>query len=162
MRRSTRCAARSSMLCVAALVGCGGAHGRPVQRSAEPQLTPKLARALEAGLRRQVSEAAIPGVSAAIVFPDGREWSFAVGSAELKPRVAMMTRTAFPFDSVTKMATAALALRLAEEGRLRLDDPVGRWYRAGAVTSPRPSATCWATRPGRATTPRERTSAPGA
>jgi D-alanyl-D-alanine carboxypeptidase len=31
---------------------------------------------------------------------------------------------------VTKMAMAALALRLVEQGRLRLDDPIIRWYPA--------------------------------
>ena len=77
---------------------------------------------------RRSATAGIPGASAAIVFPNGREWSLAVGAARLKPRVAMMTRTAFPFDSVSKMATAALALRLAEDGRLDLHDPVVRWY----------------------------------
>jgi D-alanyl-D-alanine carboxypeptidase len=34
------------------------------------------------------------------------------------------------FDSVTKIAVAALALRLAEQGKLSLDDPVRRWYPA--------------------------------
>jgi D-alanyl-D-alanine carboxypeptidase len=85
---------------------------------------------LTAEFRREVTVAGIAGASAAIVFPDGREWSLAVGAAELKPRVAMTTRTSFHFDSVTKMATAALALRLAEQGRLGLDDPIIRWYPA--------------------------------
>lgn len=35
---------------------------------------------------------------------------------------------AIAFDSVTKIATAALAMRLVEQGRLRLDDPISRWY----------------------------------
>ena len=42
----------------------------------------------------------------------------------------MTTRTAMLFDSVTKIATAALALRLAEQGKLRLDDPISRAYPA--------------------------------
>jgi D-alanyl-D-alanine carboxypeptidase len=33
------------------------------------------------------------------------------------------------FESVTKVATAGLALRLAEQGKLSLDDPIGKWYR---------------------------------
>ena len=36
--------------------------------------------------------------------------------------------TALPFDSITKVATAALALRLVEERKLRLEDPIVRWY----------------------------------
>jgi len=113
---------------VVALAGCGAAHARPAGHGATLRLTPKLARTLDATLRSQVSQAGVPGASAAIVFPDGREWSLALGAAQLKPRVAMTTRTSFPFDSVSKMATAALALRLAEDGRLALDDPVAHWY----------------------------------
>jgi CubicO group peptidase (beta-lactamase class C family) len=40
----------------------------------------------------------------------------------------MTSDTSLPFDSVTKLATAALTMRLVEQGRLRLDDPIGRWY----------------------------------
>ena len=115
---------------VVALVGCGGGHRKSAAHAGGPTLTKALARTLDAQFRREVNLAGIPGASAAIVFPDGREWSRAVGAAELKPRVAMTTRTSFHFASVTKMATAALALRLAEQGRLGLDDPIIRWYPA--------------------------------
>jgi len=113
-----------------ALAGCGGGHRESAAHAGGPTLTGALARTLDARFRREVTLAGIPGASAAIVFPDGREWSRAVGAAELKPRVAMTTRTSFHFASVTKMATAALALRLAEQGRLGLDDPIIRWYPA--------------------------------
>jgi D-alanyl-D-alanine carboxypeptidase len=82
--------------------------------------------ALDLALRRQVELSGMPGASAAVVFADGHEWAGAAGDARLKPRQAMSTRTSLPFDSVTKLAVAALALRLAEQGRLRLDDPIGR------------------------------------
>jgi D-alanyl-D-alanine carboxypeptidase len=113
------------------LAACGGGHQREsAAHAGGPTLTDALARKLDAQFRREVTLAGIPGASAAIVFPDGREWSRAVGAAELKPRVAMTTRTSFSFASVTKMAMAALALRLVEQGRLGLDDPIIRWYSA--------------------------------
>ena len=112
----------------AALAGCGAVHPTPVRRDTTVRLTPKLTRTLDSTFRAQVNESGIPGASAAIIFPDGREWSLAVGAARLEPRVPMTTGTAFPFDSVSKMATAALALRLTEDGRLDLDDPVLQWY----------------------------------
>jgi D-alanyl-D-alanine carboxypeptidase len=115
---------------VVALAGCGGGHRESAAHAGGPRLTDALARTLDAKFRRDVTLAGIPGASAAIVFPDGREWSRAVGAAELTPRVAMTTDTSFHFASVTKMATAALALRLAEQGRLGLDDPIVRWYPA--------------------------------
>lgn len=112
---------------VVAVAGCGGGHHREsAAHAGGPTLTDALARTLDAQFRRDVTLVGIPGASAAIVFPDGREWSRAVRAAELKPRVAMTTRTSFHFASVTKMATAALALRLAEQGRLGLDDQIIR------------------------------------
>jgi D-alanyl-D-alanine carboxypeptidase len=119
---------------VVALAGsaCGGTtkHATPPPGPSGPHLTPRLAHALDAQLRDGFAEEAIAGVSAAIVFPDGREWSAADGLAVEATKQPMTSRTSMPLNSVTKMATAALALRYAEEGRLRLDDTIKRWYPA--------------------------------
>jgi D-alanyl-D-alanine carboxypeptidase len=111
-------------------VGCGGtpAGSASKGRAAGPRLTPALAHALDAQLRAKVTETAIPGASAAIVFPDGREWAGAAGLAILHPRRPMTSQTSLAFDSVTKLAVAALALRLVEQHRLALEDPIARWY----------------------------------
>lgn len=114
---------------VIVLVGCGGGSSQPESSgSAVPRLSARLAHALDAELRKRVRDSGIAGASAAIVFADGREWRGAAGAAVLKPRRAMAPSTALPFDGVTKVAAATLALRLAEMGRLRLDDPITRWY----------------------------------
>jgi D-alanyl-D-alanine carboxypeptidase len=119
---------------VVALAGsaCGGATKRTATTASPPgpRLTPRLAHALDATLRQGFGEEAIAGVSAAIVFPDGREWSSADGLAVVATKQPMTPRTSMPLDSVTKTATAALALRYAEEGRLSLDDTIKRWYPA--------------------------------
>ena len=100
-------------------------------------------RELDHRLREGVADAGIPGASAAIVFPDGRVWRGAAGDAVVKPRRAMTPDTSLPFDSITKLAAAALAMRLVEEGKLRLEDPVVRWYPAlagrRARDGPRPA-----------------------
>src|SRR5215208_3992036 len=111
------------------VLGCGcGGGGQPAPSASGPRLTGAMSRGLDRQLHKKVAETGIPGASAAVVFPDGREWSGAAGQAVLKPRRPMTPQTSLPFDSVTKIATAALALRLAEEHRLRLDDPIRRWY----------------------------------
>lgn len=118
---------------VIALAACGGNSGdRATQPHAAsgPRLTPRLAHTLDAQLRAGLKQTFVAGVSAAIVFPDGREWSGAAGAAVLRPRTPMTSRTSISFDSVTKVATAALAMRLVEQGRLRLDDPIRRWFPA--------------------------------
>ncbi len=126
--------ARRAVACVVvvAIAGtaCGGTTKRAPPAPTGPRLTPGLARTLDAQLRDGYANEGIAGVSAAIVFPDGREWSAADGLAVVATKQPMTPRTSLPFDSVTKTATAALALRYAEEGRLRLDDTIKRWYPA--------------------------------
>jgi len=122
-----------ALACLLTLLGgpaCGGGDERrtPSPPPPGPRLTASVARELDHRLRERVADAGIPGASAAVVFPDGRMWSGAAGDAVVKPRQPMTPKTALPFDSITKMATAALALRLVEEGRLRLEDPIVRWY----------------------------------
>jgi D-alanyl-D-alanine carboxypeptidase len=119
------------MLTLALLVAaCGGDRAQRASAPSGPRLTPQLARTLDMRLRAAVARTFVAGATAAIVFPDGREWSGATGAAILHPRTPMTTRTTIAFDSVTKSATAALAMRLAEQGRLRLNDPIRRWYAA--------------------------------
>lgn len=125
---------RGALACVMLLtllgLGCGGSKPDRPALPVGPRLTAQLGRTLDARLRMKVDETGIPGASAAIVFPDGRIWSGAAGSAVLEPEQPMTSETSLPFDSVTKTMTAALVLRLVEQGRLRLDDTIRRWYPA--------------------------------
>ena len=89
------------------------------------------------------------------MFPHGRMWSGAAGDAVVKPRRPMTPATSLAFDSVTKLAAAALAMRLVEEGKLRLDDPIVRWYPGWRGDAARRCATCSATPPARATRGRQ-------
>ncbi len=121
------------LLAAVVFAGCGGSGddaSKGAAAKAGPRLTDRMARQLDARFRDTVAGAGIPGASAAIVFPDGRVWTGAAGRAVVKPKRGMTTDTALPFDSVTKLATSALTMRLVEQGRLRLDDPIGRWYPA--------------------------------
>jgi len=125
--------ARLAVACAVllALAGCGKAtdQGAAV-REPGVRLTPAVAHALDAGLKEKVVDTGVPGASAAVVFADGREWTGVAGDAVLRPRQPMTSGTALPFDSITKIVTAATAMRLVEQGRLRLDDPIRRWYPA--------------------------------
>jgi len=124
----------AALACLAVIVAtpaCGGGGDEPEPRPTPPpgpRLTSGVARELDRRLREGVTDAGIPGTSAAIVFRDGRIWRGAAGDAVVKPKRAMTTATSLPLDSVTKLAAAALAMRLVEQGRLRLDDPIVRWY----------------------------------
>ncbi len=113
-------------LCICA---CGGAGAAP-RHPAALTLTPARARSLQRRLDEKVAESGVAGASAAIVFPDGSTWKGAAGYADTATRRAMTSATALSFASITKVATAALAMRLVEQGRLALDDPILGWYPA--------------------------------
>jgi CubicO group peptidase (beta-lactamase class C family) len=68
--------------------------------------------------------ASIPGISAAILWDDGRRWLGAAGSRNLAAGDSMTTGTAFALASVSKTFTAAVVLQLVGEGSLGLDQPV--------------------------------------
>ncbi len=110
------------------LAGCGGSDKGAAVQQPGVKYSPAAAHRLDAALKEKVEDTGVPGATGAVVFADGREWSGAAGDAVLHPRRAMTTATAIPFDSVTKIVTASTAMQLVEQGRLRLDDPIRRWY----------------------------------
>ena len=102
----------------------------PPQSITRPRLAPPTRLALQARLDRLRERYAIPGVSVAIVLPDGSTWSGVSGLADVPRKLAVTRSTSFAIASVSKTFTAALILALAEDGRIDLDAPV-RTYLPG-------------------------------
>lgn len=84
-------------------------------------------RQLDRALRRGLEEAGTPGIAASVVFADGRQWTGVAGEADTAQGRRVTATTPFAVASVTKTFVAALALQLAEEGTVDLDEPVARW-----------------------------------
>ena len=97
--------------------------------------TPDLRAALDARLARFQAKTGIPGVSVAIVFPDGSTWRGSAGLADVATGREVTPDTAFSVASVSKTFTAALVLALVEDGRLGLDTAV-RIYLPTAPVAP--------------------------
>jgi D-alanyl-D-alanine carboxypeptidase len=91
--------------------------------AASPAATPDLGAALQARLEGIRAKYGIPGVSAAIIFPDGTTWVGTAGVADVATRTPVTPDTAFAVASVSKTFTAALIMALAQEGKLALDVP---------------------------------------
>lgn len=66
----------------------------------------------------------LPGVSAAMMSPTGELVTFADGYCDYGKRKNMTQQNRFRIASVSKVMTATLILRLAEEGYFSLDDPL--------------------------------------
>src|SRR4051812_24387818 len=73
---------------------------------------------------------AFPGVALAVRAP-GFSWSGAAGDADRTTRKPLTPRAPFRIASVTKTFTAAAILRLAEDGKLGLDDPIAHHLSPG-------------------------------
>lgn len=115
---------------VAAATPAATPSARPPVQDGTAALTPALKAALTARLDDIYARTGIPGVSAAIVFPDGSTWVGAAGDADLATGTPVTPDTSFAIASVSKTFTSALVLALVSDGRLRLDDPVARYLPA--------------------------------
>lgn len=91
---------------------------QPVQ---EPTLSELLHNALDEGLVKYNGK----GVSAAIILPDGELWLGVSGISY--GSIPISTNMPFGAGSITKNFTAVTIIKLAEEGKLNLDDSLYRW-----------------------------------
>jgi CubicO group peptidase (beta-lactamase class C family) len=71
----------------------------------------------------------VPGLSIAVVDRDRLLFAGGYGLADQAANQPATARTAYLWFSMTKIVTASAALRLAGEGRLDLDAPVGEYLR---------------------------------
>jgi len=85
------------------------------------------ANALQAALNGIRTSGKYPGVSAAILFPDGSLWAGVSGVAITSKGTPVTTDTLFSVGSITKTFVAALIGRLARIGTIGLDDPLARY-----------------------------------
>ena len=69
----------------------------------------------------------VPSATVAVVRHGQLVYAKAYGTAKLEPRVAASPDMRYAIGSVSKQFTAAAILLLAQEGKLKLDDPVSRF-----------------------------------
>lgn len=84
-------------------------------------LEQKLQKVLNSGIEKYD----VKGVSAAIIFSEDKKWTGTSGishdTVRIKPDML------FAIGSITKNIVATLTLKLAEEGKLSLEDPLSKW-----------------------------------
>ena len=89
---------------------------------------------LQARLKSIRAKYNLPGVSATIIWPDGRTWTGVSGWADVAHKVKIVPGTAFSVGSVSKTFIATLILELVQEHKLTLDDRVLRWLPTAKVS----------------------------
>ncbi len=93
---------------------------------------------VDAVVREVLAEGIVPSVSVAVVQKGRIVHVRAYGKARLSPDQPARSEMRYSIGSISKQFTAAAILLLAEDGKLKLDDPVSRFVpelsRAGDVT----------------------------
>ena len=90
-------------------------------------LSPELRQKVDLAATEVIANTGIPGASVAIV-KDGRiAYLQAYGNARLESRVPAKPEMRYSVGSISKQFTAAAVLLLQEQGKLSLDDKVGRF-----------------------------------
>lgn len=85
----------------------------------------------KAALSHELSDAVArgdtPGVVALVAGPDAVLYEGAAGKLDVAHNIAMPTDAIFAIASMTKPVTSVAVMMLAEEGKLKLDDPVSKY-----------------------------------
>lgn len=93
---------------------------------------------VDKAVNQVIADTGIPSASIALVEHGQIVYLHAYGKARLEPPLAATTEMQYSIGSVSKQFTASLILMLVEEGKLSLDDSVGKYLphltRANEVT----------------------------
>jgi D-alanyl-D-alanine carboxypeptidase len=101
-------------------------------------LSPEGSKRIDDAATKMLRESGVPSASIAVVKDGKLAYTKAYGSADIASHRSATTSMIYSIGSISKQFTAASMLLLAEEGKLSLDDSVGRWLpdltRANDVT----------------------------
>jgi CubicO group peptidase (beta-lactamase class C family) len=101
-------------------------------------LSSEVSKKIDEATTKMLSESGVPSASIAVVKDGKLAYAKAYGLADIASHRPATTSMIYSIGSVSKQFTAASILLLAEEGKLSLDDPIGRWLpdltRANEVT----------------------------
>jgi len=120
------------------------ALGKPTPSSAASapeetnSLPAEISKKIDDAATKMLSESGVPSASVAVVKNGKLAYAKAYGLADIASHRQATASMIYSIGSISKQFTAASILLLAEEGKLSLDDPVGRWLpdltRANEVT----------------------------
>lgn len=78
-------------------------------------------------IQKTLAENGVPSMSIALVRGDSIVWKAAFGFANMRTRTPATTETLYSTGSSFKSVTATAVMQLAEQGKLKLDDPINRY-----------------------------------
>ncbi|MET9320390.1 serine hydrolase domain-containing protein [Streptomyces sp. NPDC003038] len=139
LRRSCVACAAAGLLAVPASAGVAYAERAPTPTptasapatpspdGAFTELTPAVARQLDAAVRQVMREAQVPGVMVGLWTPDKGSYVRAFGVADKSTGQPMTTGLNMRIGSETKTFTVTALLELVDQGKVGLDDPIAKY-----------------------------------
>jgi len=114
---------------LAAVLGCAVLSILPLATSAQTVATldPALQQRIDRIAQQVLAQTGVPSASVAIVQHGKLAYTRAYGNARLQPPVPATPQMRYSIGSISKQFTAAAILLLQEEGKLSLDDAVGKY-----------------------------------
>ncbi|MFN7994069.1 MAG: serine hydrolase domain-containing protein [Bryobacteraceae bacterium] len=91
------------------------------------ELPASAASRIDAAVAKALAESGAPSVSIAVVDDGGIAYTKAYGNARLDPATLARPEMRYSIGSVSKQFMAGAILLLVQDGKLTLDDPVGRY-----------------------------------
>ncbi|MEU6660418.1 serine hydrolase domain-containing protein [Streptomyces sp. NPDC046821] len=90
-------------------------------------LTPAVENELDAAVQQVMREAHVPGVTVGLWTPDKGQYVRTFGVADLSTKQPMATDLYMRIGSETKTFTVTALLQLVDQGKVGLDDPIGKY-----------------------------------
>ncbi|MDP5280254.1 serine hydrolase domain-containing protein [Sphingomonas sp. DG1-23] len=112
----------------AAAGGPSNAHSRFVEANLNPPVVQPGARPHSLAERMRAYN--VPGISVAVIHRGKLAWARGWGLRDTASCAPVTPDTAFQAASISKLATAVIALRLVEQGKLGLDRDINRFLRS--------------------------------
>jgi D-alanyl-D-alanine carboxypeptidase len=120
------------------VLGLGCVLVATVPMMAQNTLPSAAASGIDAAAAEVLKATGVPSASVAVVQGGKVAYVKAYGMARLEPAMAAEPEMQYSLGSISKQFTAAVVLLLAQDGKLKLDDPVGKYLpgltRANEVT----------------------------
>ncbi|WP_030726882.1 serine hydrolase domain-containing protein [Streptomyces sp. NRRL S-237] len=91
------------------------------------QLTPAVTRQLDTAIKKVLAEAKIPGVIVSVSAPGKGDYVRSFGVADKATGAPMTPNLNMRIGSVTKTFTVTALLELVDQGKVGLDDPIGKY-----------------------------------
>jgi CubicO group peptidase (beta-lactamase class C family) len=113
-----------SIVLAVELTGCGG-NGSPSAPAGSK--IPSLPSIVDPLVNAAISGQGAPGVTVALAKNGTMLYTQAYGSSDIATHSSAQTNTIFEIGSITKQFTAALIMKLQEQGQLHVDDSVSAY-----------------------------------